>query len=92
MKTPLSRFALVSAVLIVFCGIEYLGILPSLCIFKAVFGQNCLGCGTTRALWSILRLDISAALEYNKLILITFPLLAGCTVSWIFCKNKVINK
>jgi hypothetical protein len=92
MKTPLLRFALVTAVLIVFCGMEHLEILPSLCIFKAVFGQSCLGCGTTRAMWSILRFDIIAALEYNKLIVITFPLLAGCTIAWIFRQNKFISK
>jgi hypothetical protein len=63
---------------------DYLGDAFPVCVYRRFTGNNCIGCGTTRAVWSILHLKFSDALEYNKLIPITFPLLAGCTLYWIF--------
>ena len=50
---------------------------PSLCLFKNAFGVECLGCGMTRALSAWLHADAAAALAYNKLVVVVFPLL--CT-------------
>ncbi|MDR1428967.1 MAG: DUF2752 domain-containing protein [Spirochaetaceae bacterium] len=58
-----------------------------MCLYRIAFKKRCFGCGTTRAIWSILHLNISEALVYNKLIIIIFPLLVGCTVFWIFKKQ-----
>jgi hypothetical protein len=67
----------------------YLGEKFPICIFKNIFHTECLGCGTTRAFWSILHLQFKEALAYNKLSIVTFPLLAGSVIHWIFKKKRV---
>jgi len=67
---------------------QYLGYEFPLCVFKNIFNVECIGCGTTRAFWSILHLRFREALEYNKLSIITFPLVAYYIISWIFQKKK----
>ena len=76
-------------VLFYFAPKEYLGETYPLCLYRIVFNKKCIGCGTTRAIWSILHLDFRAAYDYNKLIIIVFPLLLVCLFYWIF-KNKKI--
>jgi len=69
---------------------EYLGDSYPICLSRIIFDKNCIGCGTTRAVWSVLHLKFADAFEYNKLIIVTFPLIAGCAISWIL-KNKKPN-
>lgn len=80
------KFLFVFMVLLFFYNIpkKYLGDTYPICLYRLVLKHKCLGCGTTRAIWSILHLRIKDAIAYNKLVLITFPLLVGCTVSWIW--------
>jgi hypothetical protein len=66
----------------------YLGDTYPICLFRIFTGKQCPGCGTTRAVWSILHFKFNEAFAYNKLIIVTFPLLAGCTLSWIFKRPK----
>jgi hypothetical protein len=47
----------------------------SLCLIKLVFGIECLGCGMTRAISSVLHGDIVSAFQHNKLVIVVFPLL-----------------
>lgn len=54
---------------------EWLDSGSSLCLFKNLFEIKCLGCGMTRALSMILKGNLAAALSYNELVLIVFPLL-----------------
>ena len=55
------------------------------CLFHRVTGLNCPGCGGTRAISAMLRLDFAAAFWYNPLICC----LAGVVGGWFlwFCKN-----
>lgn len=39
----------------------------SICLIKNLFGTECYGCGTVRALFSLLHLDFAAAWHYNPL-------------------------
>ena len=53
----------------IYCGLALRGIgIP--CLFHRVTGWQCPGCGNSRAVLALLRLDLGAALEYNLL----FPL------------------
>ena len=46
------------------------------CPFHALTGLNCPGCGVSRMLLSLLRLDFSAAFQYNAVLLCLLPVLA----------------
>jgi hypothetical protein len=84
-KNSLIKFLIVLMVLFIFYNIpkKYLGDTYPICLYRMIFKQKCLGCGTTRAVWSILHLKINDAIEYNKLIIISFPLMVGCIIFWI---------
>lgn len=45
------------------------------CIFFKKTGFYCPGCGITRAIFSLMRLDIKSAIRYNLLIIFVFPFL-----------------
>jgi hypothetical protein len=47
----------------------------TICLFKNIFDRDCYGCGITRAILSILHFDLINAINYNKLVVIVFPLL-----------------
>lgn len=48
---------------------------PSLCLIRRVFGVRCPGCGMTRAFSCIAHGKFKQAFQYNKLVVIVFPLL-----------------
>lgn len=48
----------------------------SICIFGNIFGNECWGCGFTRAAYLVLHGEFTAAWEQNKLIIVTIPLLS----------------
>jgi hypothetical protein len=50
--------------------------MPPVCVFKALLGTECFGCGMTRALSALLHGDIASALAYNRLVLFALPALA----------------
>lgn len=54
----------------VFCSLTHWGI-P--CPFHLVTGLNCPGCGVSRMLLSLLRLDLRAAFGYNAALLCLLP-------------------
>jgi hypothetical protein len=89
LKISIIRFFIVLIALFVFYTIpkDYLGDTFPICLYRIIFNKKCIGCGTTRAVWSVLHLELNEAMQYNKLILISFPLLVGCTFSWIIKKN-----
>ena len=45
------------------------------CVFHLVTGLKCPGCGVSRMLLSLFRLDFSAAFEYNAVLLCILPVL-----------------
>ena len=67
---------------------KFIGETYPICLFRIILNKECIGCGTTRAIWSVLHFKFYDALKYNKLIIITFPLLIGCIIYWIFKKDK----
>jgi len=85
----LLKFVIIIFLSIIFFYIpkDYLGDTYPICLFKILFGIDCIGCGTTRAVWSVLHFKFNDAIEYNKLIVITFPLLCFCVIQWILRKR-----
>jgi hypothetical protein len=47
---------------------------PTICVFKNLLGVECPGCGMTRAFSCILHGDPVAAISYNRLVVVVFPL------------------
>lgn len=47
----------------------------SICIFKNVFGIECVGCGITRAIHNVVHFNFTDAYEFNSFVFIVFPLL-----------------
>jgi hypothetical protein len=90
LKNQILKFILVLALLFVFYNIpkKYLGDTYPICLYRIIFNKKCIGCGTTRAVWSMLHLKFNEAIKYNKLIVLTFPLLSGNIIHWIFKKGK----
>ena len=84
------KLALISVLGIIFMLIPkaYLGETYPICLFRIFLNKHCLGCGTTRAVWSVLHFQFIEAYEYNKMIIITFPLLVGCFIKWILIKKQ----
>lgn len=58
-----------------------------LCIYKRITGEECWNCGMTRAFLSILRLDFKGSLEYNRNVVVVFPL---AVVIYIYSWHKYI--
>ena len=81
-------FIVILGVLFFFIPKAYLGETYPICLYRYIFNIKCIGCGTTRALWSIIHFKFYDAIEYNKLIIVTFPLLTGCVIHWIIKKDK----
>lgn len=54
---------------------DFIGHYLTICIFKNLFGKECLGCGMIRAISSILHGNLVPAISYNKLVVIFFPIL-----------------
>ncbi len=52
------------------------------CLFSRFIGTECWGCGITRAIFSVLYGEFTQAWEYNRLIVLVFPLLL-----WLWCKE-----
>ena len=93
-KRRIVKSILVLTLLFIFYNIpkQYLGDTYPICLYRIAFDHQCFGCGATRAVWSVLHLNISDALEYNKLIVLIFPLLAGCTAYWVWDAKSSIKK
>lgn len=52
------------------------------CMFHEITGLQCPGCGSQRALHSLLRGDFSAAWHYNALFILELPLLVLLVAAW----------
>jgi hypothetical protein len=59
------------------------GILP-VCPTKALLGIDCPGCGSLRMIYSLLHLDVSAALRFNALAVVAVLLLLWAYGGWVY--------
>ena len=84
-KTPKERLKKTLLKYTVILGISLLYLLFVLltgwgipCIFYTVTGWQCPGCGISRMLVSIAKLDFVSAFYHNPFLLVTSPILFGC--------------
>jgi hypothetical protein len=52
------------------------------CLFHALTGWQCPGCGGTRALYHLLHLQLGEAIRYNALVTVVAPLALAWFVFW----------
>lgn len=60
------------------------------CPSKLLFGINCPGCGSQRAIHHLLHFEFTEAIQFNALLVITFPLLLYITLIWLY--NIIFEK
>ena len=58
------------------------------CVFNEVTGLFCPGCGVTRMLKSMLKLDFYQAFRYNPLLFIFFPFIIYIIIDYIYSFYK----
>jgi hypothetical protein len=56
----------------------------TLCLVHNLTGEECWGCGMTRALASVLYLDFESAWGYHRGVVVVAPLLVWLWVKWIY--------
>ena len=56
----------------------------AVCLSVVLFGKTCYGCGITRAVHHLIHLDFLEAYNFNKLVVIVFPL-----ISYLYLKEIV---
>ena len=59
------------------------------CLFHEITGLYCPGCGVTRMIISILKLDLYQAFRYNPLLFILFPVFIILFINYIYCLIKI---
>lgn len=91
-------FIVLFLVIIVY-GLSYLNIrygIGLVCMFNKITGLYCSGCGMTRAVFSMLRLDFYQAFRYNAFSIILVPIIGlyiiGSMYSWIFSKTNFMYR
>ncbi len=62
-----------------------------ICMFNYITGLQCPGCGATRALYSLMHLDVISAIKFNLLFTLTVPLLIYVAVRKLMNKKYKIN-
>lgn len=66
------------------------------CLFYEITGLKCVGCGISRMLVSLSRLDFVTAFQYNSFLFITGPFillyLAICEVRYVFYGSAKMGK
>lgn len=59
------------------------GLIP-VCPTKALLGIDCPGCGSLRMIYSLLHLDVTAALRYNAVGMVAVLLLVWAFAAWTY--------
>lgn len=71
----LGSISVLMLIVLAIVPLETLERYPAFCPFKRFLGIECYGCGMTRALCALLHGHARLALQYNRGVLLTFPIL-----------------
>ena len=63
------------------------------CLFRKITGLDCPGCGVSRMLMALLRLDFSAAFRANRVLFCMLPVLAFAfgRMIWIYVRDGFVR-
>lgn len=64
----------------------------TICILKLITGNDCFGCGMTRACMHLIHLDFNGAAHFNKISFIVLPILCGLLIAEIIKTLKEYRK
>lgn len=56
----------------------------TICILKLITGEDCMGCGMTRACMHLIHLDFKAAAYFNKISFVVLPILCGLLIAELY--------
>ena len=62
------------------------------CIYTLLTGQNCYGCGMTRACMRLIHFKFIDAANFNKISFIVFPILCGLYLQELISTYKIFQK
>ena len=74
-KIILLIILLLGPLILFFLPSDYFDQGQSVCLSVVFFDLECYGCGMTRALMHLIHFEFFEAYEYNKLVILVFPLL-----------------
>jgi len=79
-------------IVLLFFPSNYFDTGQTICPSKRLLDIECLGCGLTRATQHFLHLEFKTAWEYNKLIIIVFPVMIFYWIKGLFfIRNLCLN-
>lgn len=74
----LGAISVLTLIVLAIVPLETLQRYPAFCPFKRFLGIECYGCGMTKALCALLHGNAQQALQYNRGVLLAFPMLVLC--------------
>ena len=91
LRAALAFTAVAALVSLYLLGVELTGVMPR-CLFRDITGWSCPGCGSQRALASLLEGHIAEAVSHNYILPAALAYLSLCGMHWIFPANNTISK
>ena len=82
-KNVLLLFAIIIAIGLIYIIFNSLTGIGIPCMFHALTGLNCPGCGVSRMIISIVHLDFESAFRYNAALFVLSPVFLGLAISII---------
>jgi len=92
--TPFAKLILPAAfVMLAMVNVDFLDRMPNLCVYQTLFHVRCLGCGMTHAFCAVLHGQFAAALTYNPLVIIAFPIFGTLAIRQFgsFLRNAIVE-
>ena len=90
MKRELKEVIIILAILLLYFILNVTISFSVPCLFHEITGLYCPGCGITRMIIAIYKLDFYQAFRYNPLVFIMLPFIVFLVVDYIH--KKIVNK
>ncbi|MEN9742794.1 MAG: hypothetical protein RLZZ65_599 [Bacteroidota bacterium] len=64
----------------------------SLCLSVLILHKECMACGLTRAIQHLIHFEFQQAWQFNKLVVLVFPILSFVWARWVWSAWKGLKK